>query len=63
MVEYESNAPPPMETVVSSEPLEVAEDLLMAALNESAKAAMIILLLNFGIALPGLVWSMFRRVD
>jgi hypothetical protein len=52
-----------METVVSSEPLEVAEELLMAALNESAKAAMIILLLNFGIALPGLVWSMFRRVD
>jgi uncharacterized membrane protein YjjB (DUF3815 family) len=39
------------------------EELLMAAFNESAKAALIILLLSFGIALPGLVWSTFRRSE
>lgn len=37
------------------------EELLLTAFNGGAKAALIILLLSFGIALPGLIWSAIRR--
>ena len=37
------------------------EELLLTAFNGGAKAALIILLLSFVIALPGLIWSAIRR--
>jgi hypothetical protein len=37
------------------------EALLLGAFNEGAKATLILLLLSFGIALPGLVWSAIRH--
>jgi hypothetical protein len=43
--------------------LEHSGDLLLAAFDNGIKATLIILLLSFGIALPGLVWSSFRRAN
>ncbi len=49
--------------VADSPHLEHSGDLLLAAFDNGIKATLIILLLSFGIALPGLVWSSFRRAN
>jgi uncharacterized membrane protein YjjB (DUF3815 family) len=46
----------------SSQP-ERAAELLLAAFDSGIKAVLTILFLSFGIALPGLLWSAFRRRD
>ncbi|MDS4041113.1 MAG: threonine/serine exporter family protein [Candidatus Competibacter sp.] len=47
--------------VADSPHLERSADLLLAAFDNGVKATLAILFLSFGIALPGLVWSAFRR--
>ncbi|MFO1372307.1 MAG: threonine/serine exporter family protein [Candidatus Competibacteraceae bacterium] len=49
--------------VANSPNLEQGGDLLLAAFDNGLKATLTILFLSFGIALPGLVWSAFRRAD
>jgi uncharacterized membrane protein YjjB (DUF3815 family) len=45
----------------NSPELEPGGELLLAAFDYGIKAVLTILFLSFGIALPGLVWSSFRR--
>jgi uncharacterized membrane protein YjjB (DUF3815 family) len=47
--------------VAESPQLERSAELLLAAFDSGIKAALTILFLSFGIALPGLIWSSFRR--
>ena len=46
----------------NSPELEPGGELLLAAFDNGLKATLTILFLSFGIALPGLVWSTFRRM-
>lgn len=47
--------------VANSPDLEHDRELLLAAFENGIKATLTILFLSFGIALPGLAWSAFRR--
>jgi uncharacterized membrane protein YjjB (DUF3815 family) len=49
--------------VANSPDLEHDSELLLAAFENGIKAALTILFLSFGIALPGLAWSAFRRAN
>lgn len=46
---------------MSTTPEEPGGELLLAAFDNGIKAVLIILFLSVDIALPGLVWSSFRR--
>ena len=46
----------------NSPELEPGGELLLAAFDNGLKATLTILFLSFGIALPGLAWSTFRRM-
>ena len=47
--------------VAESPQLERSTELLLTAFDNGIKAVLTILFLSFGIALPGLAWSAFRR--
>lgn len=48
-------------TVANSPDLEYDSTLLLAAFENGIKAILTVLFLSFGIALPSLIWSTFRR--
>jgi uncharacterized membrane protein YjjB (DUF3815 family) len=50
-----------MVMAANSPELEPGGELLLAAFDNGIKAVLTILFLSFGIALPGLIWSSFRR--